>query len=69
MLTPILRPIESCDSERFFIGAKMAAEYSKDTFETEVLKSEQPVMVDFWSDGCPPCKRLAPVIDALAESN
>ncbi|MEM7782189.1 MAG: thioredoxin [Planctomycetota bacterium] len=47
----------------------MAAEYSKDTFETEVLKSEQPVMVDFWSDGCPPCKRLAPVIDALAESN
>ena len=47
----------------------MAAEFNNDNFETEVLGSEQPVLVDFWSEGCPPCKRLVPVIDALAEAN
>jgi thioredoxin 1 len=47
----------------------MAAEFSVATFESEVLKSEKPVMVDFWSHGCPPCKRLAPVIDELATDN
>jgi thioredoxin 1 len=36
------------------------------TFEQEVLKSELPVLVDFWSPGCPPCVRLAPVIEKLA---
>lgn len=47
----------------------MAAEFSVDTFQSEVLSSDQPVMVDFWSHGCPPCKRLAPVIDELANEN
>jgi len=37
------------------------------TFEQEVLKAELPVLVDFWSPGCPPCARLAPVIEKLAE--
>jgi thioredoxin 1 len=36
------------------------------TFEQEVLKSELPVLVDFWAPGCPPCVRLAPVIEKLA---
>jgi thioredoxin 1 len=47
----------------------MAAEFSVATFKSEVLGSEKPVMVDFWSHGCPPCKRLAPVIDELANDN
>ena len=47
----------------------MATEYSTDTFESEVLQSNEPVLVDFWSLGCPPCKRLAPVIDHLASQN
>lgn len=47
----------------------MASEFSVETFKTEVLGSEQPVLVDFWSHGCPPCKRLAPVIDQLAIDN
>ena len=36
-------------------------------FEEEVLKSDQPVLVDFWAEWCMPCRMLAPVIDKLAE--
>lgn len=47
----------------------MAEEFSTATFQSEVLGSDVPVLVDFWSHGCPPCKRLAPVIDQLALDN
>lgn len=44
----------------------MAAEFNEDNFETEVLGSTTPVLVDFWSEGCPPCRELSPVIDELS---
>lgn len=36
------------------------------SFETDVLKSSKPVLVDYWADWCTPCKQLAPIIEELA---
>lgn len=39
---------------------------TKDNFDNEVLKSNLPVLVDFWAEWCPPCKMIAPMIDELS---
>lgn len=38
-----------------------------ENFEEEVLKSEKPVLIDFWASWCGPCKMMSPVIDQIAE--
>ncbi len=43
----------------------MAHEFTDDTFEEEVLKSSEPVFVDFWAPWCGPCRMMGPVIDSL----
>ena len=45
----------------------MAKEITTANFETEVLKSEKPVLIDFWATWCGPCMRQGPIVEALAE--
>jgi thioredoxin 1 len=40
---------------------------TKDNFEQEVLKSDKPVLIDFWAGWCGPCRMLSPVVDEIAE--
>lgn len=44
----------------------MALELTDSNFEQEVLKSDVPVLVDFWAVWCGPCKMIAPIIDELS---
>jgi len=41
-------------------------EFSDQNFEQEVLKSDKPVLVDFWAEWCAPCRMIAPAVEAIA---
>jgi thioredoxin 1 len=42
-------------------------EFTDQNFEQDVVKSDQPVLVDFWAAWCAPCRMMAPTVDSLAE--
>ena len=44
-----------------------ALKITKSNFQEEVMRSEKPVLVDFWASWCGPCRMLAPVIEQIAE--
>jgi len=67
VVLPRTQPLQSLKHPGENLVSDKIVQVTDDTFESEVLQSDVPVLVDYWADWCGPCKMIAPVLDEIAD--
>ncbi len=61
--------IQICWYKSFIMVNENLIQINSTNWESEVLKSEKPVFVDFWAEWCGPCRMVGPVVEQIAQSH
>src|SRR5438046_8235648 len=64
----IILPCRSCGAPRTTMSSDLIKHTSDASFESDVLQSDKPVLVDYWAEWCGPCKMIAPILDEVSST-